>query len=159
MTEVYCSSTECKYNKQTKCEAESIRLDDMECMEYADYTETAPEYQEIYYTANEREAVGGKVKFRVEKKGLKYEWCGFTVYTSNDIRYGIEDAYFTEAKTGVLFPMDELQRGEIDADTIREKLKEYPDVMSLPLFVWKNGEFMEADGAMAPATETEFTIK
>ena len=132
---VYCGDHSCKYNKDDMCDLDILRIDeDGQCSEYRydDYCNTAPEYQEKYYTSNSRYINGERVFYRAERKGKKYETDGIVAYTSSDTRHGIENAIFTEKRTGIIIPYAEMLHDEALKKKVIDGLPSYPDVMTLP---------------------------
>ena len=131
--ELYCDMADCVNCIGTKCQLNSLTLFDATCEEYEAIQDTK-EYQELYFTANSRDFGNGQVKFRLEKRGKRIELDGIVAYTSNDVREGYAEAYFTEERTGILIPIEKMAVYEKLKEQVRERLKDYPDVMSLPLY-------------------------
>ena len=69
-----------------------------------------------------------------------------TFFTNFDIRNGIEDAYFTEARTGILVDVCKMLKDSELAERVKEKLNQEPDVMTLPLYEMNDfGEMHKAE--------------
>lgn len=130
---LYCDMSDCVHCLDTKCQLDSLTLYDLTCENYKNIHDTK-EYQEAYFTANRRDLGNGMVKFRLEKFGKRVELDGIVAYTSDDVREGYAGAYFTEERTGILIPIDKMAIDPITKELVRSKLKEYPDVMSMPLY-------------------------
>ena len=130
---LYCDMSDCVHCLGLKCQLDSLTLHDLTCETYQDIHDTK-EYHETYFTANSRDFGNGKVNFRLEKLGKRVELDGIVAYTSQDVREGYAGAYFTEKRTGILIPIDKMAVDPKTKELVISKLKEYPDVMSMPLY-------------------------
>ncbi len=142
---VSCDMKDCCNNKDGYCIALSIEICDLECSDYRCYLDL-PEYQEKYYTANERREGIDDIPdryFRLEKKGKKVEWNGYTFFTNDYILFdNLEDKRFTEQKTGYALSLYEIQHDPCKYEIFVNKVKDAPDVMNLPLYEHdKHGSF------------------
>ena len=109
MPEIICGLTECSHNEDRRCNCKTVEIDENGCNEYDDIT-AGPGYREIYYAAIATEIDGEKIKCRFEKRGRRLVWDGLTLYTGQDIRQGIEEASFTEERTGGCSPWPRYRR-------------------------------------------------
>lgn len=135
MTDVKCEDWECWNNRLGQCQAERISLQGGSCEQYVDHREVAPEYQEQYFIACCKEVNGEKLRYRLEERGKRMELLGLTVFTSDDTRWGTEKARFTEARTGIAIPIQEMEKSPEKEREIRERLAQQPDVTALPLYI------------------------
>ena len=132
MPKVYCDSANCKFcNTNDECECEVVYLCGDSCGSYVDYAEQSPEYQEKYY-AHILEHEGKKeVHLKRLKYGKKYELLGYTFYTSNDDRRGIDNCFFTEETSGVGIYGAALLNGTNMEERMRKALSQVSPVSSL----------------------------
>lgn len=65
------------------------------------------------------------------KYGKKYELLGYTFYTSNDDRRGIDNCFFTEETSGVGIYGAALLNGTNMEERMRKALSQVPPVASL----------------------------
>ena len=142
--ELYCDMSDCVHCLGQKCQLDSLTLYDLTCEAYEDIHDTK-EYKKTYFTANSRDFGNGKIKFRLEKQGKRIELDGIVAYTSDDVREGYAEADFTEERTGVRIPIDKMATDPGLKASVKEKLKDYPDVMSLPLY--RLGKYREPEPA------------
>ena len=139
---VRCDSTDCIFNKDRHCDNNIISLCDLECEDYENILDT-DEYQEVYYTSNKRREGKDNIPdeyFRLEKKGKKVEWNGYTFFTGEDIRDGLYGRWFTEKRTGYGLSLYTIKTSGDEFEKFQRVLKEAPDVMTLPLYEYKPGE-------------------
>lgn len=127
-TTVFCSM-KCKWVKDMQCQRMAISIDDSTCQDYSEFPAEDPEYQDEYWVAI-RNRDTGKI-YREKRYGKRCELYGMTLYTRDDIRYGIDEADFTEARTGYLIKGDLLCREDVREEALH-KMGEIADVMSYP---------------------------
>ena len=128
MQTIFCDDSTCEYYSHGECCKDVLNIIDNNCNDYLSFTENAADYQEVYYTANTHNnpATGKLETFRFKRKGKRVDYRGYTFFTSDDIRSGItEDAYFTEARTGMLAPLKEMMGSEEKFNQFCEKEKEF----------------------------------
>lgn len=134
MTEVKCDLTYCKYNEKGICNAAEIDLEGGECDDFLNFRWNNQEYNHPYWKAchhiHDDQTI---TQYRTQAHGKKYEALGFVFFTGDDIRFGIEDAWFTEEISGrgingkTLMPNDENTRRQI-----QEQVDKCGSVMDLP---------------------------
>ena len=128
---VECCNYDCVNYKNEKCSLKSIFINEEGmCSSYEIYTETDPSYQNEYWIACKDE--NGN-QFRIKKHGYKYIWKDITLYTSDDIRQGLEKVRFTEESTGFCVGMGIGKEQEDNYEKIKEIIKNSPSVMSYPI--------------------------
>ena len=133
MTKVYCDLTTCKYIEKAGendfvCSLNEIELSSEECCEYASYVILSPEYRETFWKRIKSRA-DGHICRQECNHGKRYERDGNVYFTQQDDRWGIDDIWFTEEKTGLRLKGKDLgQRiGEINGKILTVK-----PVMSFP---------------------------
>lgn len=98
MDRVLCDNDACLYNKNRDCQKEMIWIEDGECIDFYDYTQKHPDYQNEFY-CQIRDPDDGKL-YKVKHKGKRFEFYGHVFYTFSDDRFGLENMWFTEEITG-----------------------------------------------------------
>lgn len=139
MTKVYCSMSECVFNKSMVCQAKSIEFIEGACFNYKEYTKL-PEYKNVFWIAIKDE--NGK-PWRVKRRGYKKEYKGLVLYTSEDVRTkkGMNEAFFTEEFTGYsIGTLSNLNDAE-KFKQVKKKMAESESVMTLP--VMTNQKYMK----------------
>ena len=131
MTKVFCSMSECVFNKSMVCHAKSIEFIEGACFDYKEYTKL-PEYKNTYWIAIEDE--NGK-PWRVKRRGFRKEYRGFVLYTSEDVRTkrGMDEAFFTEAYTGYSVGTLSNLKDVEKLKQMKKKIAETESVMNLPV--------------------------
>lgn len=127
-----CDANLCIDCMDGQCQRVEVTLEDGYCLDYQDVTD-GPDYNEPYFVAcRYRPKDGGDLIFyRKQQRGKAVEVEGMTFYTREDIRFGWEHAWFTEAQTGYLCKGEDLL-GEEGLEEIRKTREEKPPVLSLP---------------------------
>lgn len=141
MTKVFCKAA-CTYSIDGICANNEILMDIEGCESWKEYPQPDdPEYQSEFWMAmrfnkrSEKTVDGekftyGPVEVRTKCKGKKVEFGGLTFYTRDDVRYGLENADFTEEKTGMKIPGYVMNLKDIE--TVKQRVNEKPSVMELP---------------------------
>ncbi len=131
MTHVCCSNRECFFcDERHICRSNYITVNEYGvCDVEAEYTEVAPEYQNEFWIKCQCEE-GGEITRRLVK-GFRYEYRGLVLYTTDNIRDGIDNVSFTEEKTG-------MRRGNLKTinemyDKLIETREKEPPVMDYPI--------------------------
>ena len=106
MTKVWCSWGSCEYCKRYGvngygiCGSDQIELKDDNCITYGAHTDMSPEYREVFWKRLKSRKDKHECKQR-SKKGKRYEMIGLVWFTENDDRWGTDDIWFTEQKSGL----------------------------------------------------------
>lgn len=126
MTSVACWADNCKWMACGWCKKGSINIsEDYECEDFELYSYS---YTDSYWIACLN---GGEAQRKFVKKGKKIEYNGFVFYTKDKITK-IGDYWLTEARTGMgICRYNELEERW---DKFLERVDNYPDVMSLPIY-------------------------
>lgn len=124
MTTIKCEATECIWNEEKICKAESVEISEYtSCYTYEDITD-GEEYQEEFWARQKDES-------RKLHHGKRIELCGLTFYTTDDIRTKEDrmSARMTEATTGIgCGPYGSIEERQ---DRVREAMKS--ELIKVPL--------------------------
>ena len=127
MTIIKCSNTGCYFRDSNGyCTSNFREIDDSFCVTETDYTHAAPEYQNEYWIRLQKD----DKNYRRKQKGYKYVYRDLVLYTQDDIRYGLDEVFFDEEKTGMR--LSTLKMIEEKYDEILQKVKTEPNVMTFP---------------------------
>lgn len=128
---VECCNYDCVNYKKDKCGKKAIFINEEGmCSDYKVYTDTDPSCQNEYWIAC-RDKKGNP--FRIQKHGYKYVWKDIVLYTSDDIRQGLNNVRFTEEQTGFCVGTGIGKVQENNYDKFKEIIKTSPNVMSYPV--------------------------
>ena len=135
MTKVHCRETTCEYwQKDSSREDDGLcGLDEIEittdimCCSYRDHTDMSPEYRETFW----KRICSRKDKHecRNEGRGKRYEMIGLIWFTDQDDRWGTDEIWFTEQRTGLRCKGKDIGG---NAELIRERVGTTSPVESLP---------------------------
>ena len=106
---VKCDSVECEHCRDGECQLHCISITDGKCDDYADFMQNNPLYQSTYFKRLRISIDGKTFECRVRAKGMRYAFKGYVFYTNDDIRFSIDNASFTEERTGLLIGADAMQ--------------------------------------------------
>ena len=126
MTSVGCWAEICKWCENGWCNRDMVTIsEDYECEDFEIYSNS---YKEPYWIACLDEGVA---KRKFVERGKKLEYNGFVFYTKDKITQS-GNYFLTEARTGMgVCPYYELEKRW---DKFLEKIGNYPDVMTLPIY-------------------------
>ena len=137
MTKVHCRQKTCEYWRKNGagdscdglCSCDEIELDDdIMCFTYGAHTDMSPEYRETFWKRiSSRE---DKHECRQDAMGKRYEMIGLVWFTDQDDRWGTDEIWFTEQRSGLRCRGRDINDG--NAELIWEKIKAIPPVDSLP---------------------------
>ena len=133
MTKVYCDLTMCEYIKRAGehdfvCGRDEIELDGCECCEFASHVILSPEYRETFWKRI-KSKVDGHICRQECVHGKRYERDGNVYFTHMDDRWGIDNIWFTEEKTGLRLKGSDLGQR---IDEINGKVLSVKPVLSFP---------------------------
>lgn len=134
---VKCDFAECEHCRDGECQLHSISITDGECDDYTDYMRNNPLYSSTYFKRIRMSQNGRLFECRVHAKGRRYEYKEFVFYTGDDIRFSIDNASFTEERTGILISGDVMQSDKFEHIILNAIAKTSP-VMELP---WMEYDF------------------
>ena len=106
MTKVHCDLTNCEYWKKNGvtpgeglCGCNEIEFHDEMCITFGAHTDMSPEYREPFWKRiSSRE---DKHLCKKQAQGKRYEMIGLVWFTDMDDRWGTDEVWFTEQKTGL----------------------------------------------------------
>ena len=139
MTTVCCSLNECLSNKNEECTERRIQFDGAYCSAYVAFDSVA-EYKQKFWISCKEAGKPESAPYREERTGKRLELFGMAFFTEYDDRRP-DECRLTEAGTGILAgTLSEMTQER--ADMIKERLKEFPDVMTLPEKEAKDGDWL-----------------
>lgn len=158
MTEIYCGSDNCLYNKNCKCTKYSVNMDDEGCEDYEDYTETE-EYQKPYYkqVLIKVEDELSENTYKLLDKGKRIEYKGYVFYYNADDRNSMHGIQLTEERTGYSMPYRVLDDEKMFSE-MKERLPGIQDVAGLSEVYLNCGKWYFKDETKIE-DKTEFIIK
>lgn len=134
MTKVRCMLKDCEYWKKTGdgteglCGCEEIEMDgDCTCFTCVLHTEVSPEYRETFW--KRMKSLDDGHECRVDVLGKRYEMIGLTWFTEQDDRWGTDEIWFTEQRSGLKCKGKDIAG---HAELIHEKVRAVSPVESLP---------------------------
>ena len=131
MTKVHCDYSSCEFYKKDGifglCQCEEIELEDCDCNSYRDHTEISPEYRETFWKRIKGRKSGKILK--QEGRGKCCEMIGMVWYTEQDDRWGIDEIFFTGARSGLKIKGCDIK--EELKPKIRERVLTDPPVQDL----------------------------
>lgn len=135
MTKVHCQATRCEYWRKDRdgeycglCSLEEIELDwDNMCDSYRNHVDLSPEYLEPFWRRMSSRV--DKHECRDEGYGKRYEMIGLVWFTQEDDRWGTDEIWFTEQRSGFRCKGKDISG---NAEIIREKVRSVSPVESLP---------------------------
>ena len=134
MPKVHCDITTCEYCKKNGvtdfiCKCDEIELIDEQCITFGAHVDMSPEYRETFWKRlSSRE---DKHQCREEcTRGKRYEMIGLVWFTDNDDRWGTDEIWFTERRSGLRCQGKYIKK-EL-ADTIKAKISSICPVLDLP---------------------------
>lgn len=129
---VECDASECEHKRGKYCSLHYVTMVDGRCSNYKDYCKSDPLYQHEYFKRCRANQDGKTIEYRVQARGMRYEWKEFVLYTGDDIRDGIDSADFTEEITGMLVLGRDMQSREGLEELIRKHIKTQKPVLEYP---------------------------
>lgn len=135
MTKVHCDITTCEYWKKNGvnpgeglCGCDEIELRDEQCITFGAHTDMSPEYREAFWKRMRSRADGHECK--KETTGKRYDMAGFVWFTEQDDRWGTNEIWFTEQKSGLRVQGKDIS--EEKAEKIKGKINRILPVELLP---------------------------
>ena len=144
MTTVFCNNEDCIHcdDYNYTCKLQSIRIGEdifAGCEDYESFRYTK-EYQTPYYVTVRAFDGNKETCAKVIRHGKQIEYNGYVFYTQDKVTES-DFYYVTEKRTGYMcgqfFKLKEKTRWEIFV----EKAKKITDVASLPLAIFKDGNY------------------
>lgn len=135
MTKVHCQETMCEYWRKDSsreddglCSLNEIELDaDNMCYSYRAHTDLSPEYRETFW--KRMKSWADEHECKNEGRGKRYEMIGLTWFTDQDDRWGTDEIWFTEQRSGLRCQGKDINE---NAELIREKVESVSPVENLP---------------------------
>ena len=134
MTKVLCDETSCEHCKfeggtYFVCGCDQIELESGEvCKTYINHTDISPEYRETFWKRmSSRE---DKHECKKEARGKRFEICGLIWFTDSDDRFGTDDIWFTEQRSGLRCQGIDIT--EEHASLMKKKIESICPVVDLP---------------------------
>ena len=133
MPKVYCGWFSCEYCKKEGeedfiCGCDEIRYSD-DCMTYISHVEVSSEYCKTFWKKIQSRKDKHECKLKCDK-GKRYEMLGLVWFTDQDDRWGIDDVWFTEQKTGLWCKGRDITKEILDK--VKDKLEVMIPVVNLP---------------------------
>lgn len=144
MTTVFCNNEDCIHcdDYNYTCKLQSIRIGDdiyAGCEDYEGFINTK-EYQTQYYKAVWAFDGNKKIAAKAISHGKRIEYNGYVFYTEGKVTnsdfYSVTDER-TGCMCGQFFKLKDTTRWE----RFVEYSKKFPDVASLPLAIFKDGNY------------------
>lgn len=133
MTKVHCDITTCEYCTKAGvtdfvCGCDEIELIDEQCLTFGSHVDMSPEYREPFLKRlSSRE---DKHECKAERKGKRYDLLGFVWFTDMDDRWGTDEIWFTEQKSGLRCKGIDIKEERIEK--IKEIVEAATPVKDLP---------------------------
>lgn len=133
MPKIHCDLSCCEYAKRYGvgtfiCGCDIVELVDGNCMSFGTHVAMSKEYKTPFWKRM-RSVKDGHVCKHKSNAGKQYDIIGLTWFTDQDDRWGTDEIWFTEKKTGIRCIGKDIER---KADVIKEIVSQTSDVKSLP---------------------------
>jgi hypothetical protein len=134
MPKVHCDITSCEYCKKDGvtdfiCGCDEIELIDEQCITFGAHVDMSPEYRDSFWKRLRSREDQHECK-QESVRGKRYEMIGLVWFTDNDDRWGTDELWFTEQRSGLRCQGKDIT--EERADTIRERINSVCPVTDLP---------------------------
>lgn len=132
MPKVHCDITTCNYCRKNGvtdfiCGCDEIEMIDEQCNTFVAYVDMSPKYRETFW----KRLASKKDKHECKKKsekGKRYEMHGYVWFTENDDRWGTDEIWFTEQRSGMCCKGKDIER----VIQVKEKWESVVPVADLP---------------------------
>ena len=134
MTKVHCNITQCEYCRKVGvtdfvCGCDEIELIDDNCITFGAHVDMSPEYRTSFWKRMSSREDKHECK-RLCENGKRYVMIGLVWFTDQDDRWGTDDIWFTEKKSGLRCKGMDIR--EENAEKIWEKINSVLPVSELP---------------------------
>ena len=134
MTKVHCNITQCEYCRKVGvtdfvCGCDEIELIDDNCITFGTHADMSPEYRTSFWKRMSSREDKHECK-RLCENGKRYVMIGLVWFTDQDDRWGTDDIWFTEKKSGLRCKGMDIR--EENAEKIWEKINSVLPVSELP---------------------------
>lgn len=134
MARVHCDITQCEYCRKAGvtdfvCVRDEIELIDNNCITFGAHVDMSPEYRISFWKRMSSRQDKHECKQLCEN-GKRYVMVGLVWFTDQDDRYGTDEIWFTEEKSGLRCKGMDIR--EENAEKIRKTIASVSPVSELP---------------------------